>query len=111
MTRRSRRRVLVLGALLAAVLIVTAIVFGRRGLELVSWLAGIASFAVAVLTLFTSWPHGQSPTSDSPTAPPPGTDVGHTGDARVDRIEFSGPIYGPVQGSGTQYNEFHRDSP
>ena len=41
-----------------AALVVVAIVWGRDGVELVSWLAGVASLAVAVVTLLATVPSG-----------------------------------------------------
>jgi hypothetical protein len=46
----------VLGVLVAAGLVVVAIVWGRNGMELVSWVAGVASLVVAVVTVLATSP-------------------------------------------------------
>lgn len=51
MTRTQRYVFVAVGLLVTGGLIVVAVVWGRRGVELVSWLAGVGSFLVAALTL------------------------------------------------------------
>jgi hypothetical protein len=46
----------VLGVVVAMGLVVVAIVWGRNGVELMSWLAGVASLVVAVVTLLVTVP-------------------------------------------------------
>jgi hypothetical protein len=46
----------VAGLLVTAGLIVVAVVWGRDGVEAVSWVAGVASLLVAVLTLWLTLP-------------------------------------------------------
>jgi hypothetical protein len=46
----------VAGVLVVAGLVVAAVVAGRRGIELVSWLAGIGSFIAAVAALSIAAP-------------------------------------------------------
>ncbi|MFG3687839.1 hypothetical protein [Micromonospora sp. NPDC047740] len=48
------------GVLVVVGLVVAAIAAGRRGVELVSWLAGVGSFVVAVVTLFVTIPKDSS---------------------------------------------------
>jgi hypothetical protein len=48
----------VVGAVVTAALVVAAIVWGRDGVELASWLAGVASLVVAVVTLLVTVPSG-----------------------------------------------------
>jgi hypothetical protein len=48
----------VVGVVVTAALVVVAIVWGRDGVELVSWLAGVASLVVAVVTLLVTVPSG-----------------------------------------------------
>lgn len=51
MTTTQRYAFVAAGLLVTGGLIVVAVVWGRRGVELVSWLAGVGSFAAAILTL------------------------------------------------------------
>lgn len=46
----------IVGLLLTAALTVVAVLWGHRGVELMSWLAAIGSFVVGVLTLLVTVP-------------------------------------------------------
>lgn len=47
-----------MGAVVVAGLVVAAVVWGRDGVEAASWLAGVASLFVAVVTLLVTVPSG-----------------------------------------------------
>lgn len=49
-----------MGAVVVAGLVVAAVVWGRDGVEAASWLAGVASLLVAVVTLLVTVPSGGS---------------------------------------------------
>ncbi|MFI7438318.1 hypothetical protein [Micromonospora haikouensis] len=64
----SRRWVIIgVGGLVAAGLVVVAVVFGLQGVEVASWLAGAASFVVAVAALVLA-PSGGPPATPTPPA-------------------------------------------
>jgi hypothetical protein len=44
------------GAGLVIVLVVVAIMWGLKGIEVASWIAGVAALVVAVVTLYVTWP-------------------------------------------------------
>jgi hypothetical protein len=73
---RSRRWLIIgVGGVVAAGLVVAAVVFGLQGVEVASWLAGAASFVVAVAALVLA-PSGNpaatpTPTAAAPVTPPP----------------------------------------
>jgi peptidoglycan/LPS O-acetylase OafA/YrhL len=55
----SRRWVIgIVGVVVVAGLVVAAVVWGRDGVEAASWLAGVASLLVAVVTLLVTVPSG-----------------------------------------------------
>ena len=74
----------------------TAFLVGAAGLELISWIAGILSFVVAVLTLYLSV--SQAGQKSEATATPPAEPAAEGGN------HFNGTFNGPVQGSGVQHN-------
>ncbi len=49
-----------MGAVVTAGLVIAAIVWGRDGVEAASWLAGVGSLVVAVVTLLAAVPSGDS---------------------------------------------------
>ncbi|MGY3520961.1 hypothetical protein ACVMYR_32175 [Micromonospora sp. PTRAS2] len=64
----SRRWVVIgVGGLVAAGLVVVAVVFGLQGVEVASWLAGAASFVVAVAALVLA-PSGNPAVAPTPPA-------------------------------------------
>ncbi|MFJ8691073.1 hypothetical protein [Micromonospora wenchangensis] len=68
----SRRWVVIgVGGVVAAGLVVAAVVFGLQGVEVASWLAGAASFVVAVAALVLAPSGGPAATPTPPAAVTP----------------------------------------
>jgi len=81
---------LVSGAVVAG-LAVAALVFGLRGVEVLSWVAGSASLVVAVVTLVVSWPGsvrggGRMATGDIDQSNTGGNNVANSGQVTSARI-------------------------
>jgi len=57
-TRSRRWAIFVVGGIAALGSALAAVLFGVRGIEVASWLAGVSSFVVAVATLVTALPAG-----------------------------------------------------
>ncbi|PTA47443.1 hypothetical protein [Micromonospora sp. RP3T] len=82
---RTRRWVIIgVGSAVATGLATTAVVFGLRGVEVASWLAGVASLVVAIAAAVSA------PSSSAPS--PPKTTPGATGDRSVTTGEISGIV-------------------
>ncbi|NBE82152.1 hypothetical protein GVV04_14405 [Micromonospora sp. NEAU-HG-1] len=70
----SRRWVIVgVGGGVAAGLVVAAVLFGLRGVEVASWLAGVASLLVAVTAVVLSPAWTPTPTPSTVPTPPAGS--------------------------------------
>ncbi|MEU4159675.1 hypothetical protein [Actinoplanes sp. NPDC026670] len=111
---RTRRWVIIgTGAVAVAALITAAVLFGLRGVEAVSWIAGVASLVVAVAVMIVTWPSagagpaavqgGAAPERPAPeggAAPQPPAPEGHGPAARS--VTVDGGVDGIVStGDGT----------
>ena len=103
MGMRSRRWLIVgVGGVVTAGLVVAAVVFGLQGVEVASWLAGAASFVVAVAALVLA-PSGNRAAAPTPTAvatPPPAAGPG--------AVTVQGDVTGIVSTGDTTTNIQHR---
>jgi hypothetical protein len=96
----TRRWVIIgLGALVAAGLAVAALVFGLRGVEVASWVAGVGGLVVAVAAIVLA------PSGSSAPAPTPGTTVCSSGSRSV---SAGGEISGIVSTGDHTKNTQHR---
>lgn len=79
-----RRQWVIIGvaAVVAAGLVVAAVVFGSRGVEVASWLAGVASLVVAVAAVVLARSGSPAPAAggDRTVSSPGGRSVGAGGD-------------------------------
>ncbi|MEH0975283.1 hypothetical protein V6U77_29595 [Micromonospora sp. CPCC 205546] len=102
----SRRWVVIgVGGVVAAGLVVAAVVFGWQGVEVASWLAGAASFVVAVAALVLA-PSGNptaTPTPTAPVTPPPSAPV-----AGPRSITVQGDLTGIASTGDNTTNTQHR---
>jgi hypothetical protein len=69
--KRQRRVIIGVGLVVTAALAVAALLFGLRGVEAASWLAGVASLVVAVAAMVLARPSAQlvSPADPVPRGP------------------------------------------
>jgi hypothetical protein len=96
----TRRWVIIgVGVLVAAGFAVAALVFGLRGVEVASWVAGIASLVVAVAAIVLARPGSPTP------APAPGTSSSSPGSRSV---SAGGDISGIVSTGDHTNNTQHR---
>jgi hypothetical protein len=100
---RSRRWVIIgVGVAVAAGLAVAAVLFGLRGVEVASWLAGIAGLMVAVAAVVLA-------PSASPPPPPPAPRSAGSSSAMGERsISAGGDISGIASTGDNTTNEQHR---
>lgn len=69
--KRQRRVIIGVGSVVTAALAMAALLFGLRGVEAVSWLAGVASLIVAVAAMVMARPSAQpmAPANRPPRGP------------------------------------------
>ena len=87
------------GVLVAAGFAVAALVFGLRGVEVASWVAGIASLVVAVAAIVLAPPGSTAP------APPPGSSSSASGSRSV---SVAGDAHGIISTGDHTTNTQHR---